>query len=180
MIQNLCNIIEEVNFDTFYKATIIEASQLPDFNHLTRDDEVLSIINSIPDSFQAMVIQFLPEKFSISSGTVIEDGNKNYQNKFSLPLVPQDANIQNLLETYNNKLVVAFITRHSHSYLYGTKAQPMLFTYDELHSPTVLGLKGYNLNMAGEGYGPPKYFAGKESDFPVVQRGLAFQLAGSI
>ena len=72
MIQNLCNIVEDVNFDTFYKATIIEASQLPDFNHLTKDEEVLSIINSIPDTFQAMVIQFLPEKFNLSNNTVIE------------------------------------------------------------------------------------------------------------
>ena len=180
MIHNLCNIVEEVNFDTFFKATIIEASQLPEFNHLTKDQEVLSIINSIPESFQAMVIKFMPEKFSLSNNTNIRNANRSYRTSFSLPLVPQDAAIQALLETYNNKMVVVFITRHTHSYLYGTQAQPLLFTYDEMHAPTVMGLKGYNLSMSGDGYGSPKYFAGKEADFPVVQRGLAFQLAGSL
>ena len=180
MIQNLCNIVEDVNFDTFYKATIIEASQLPHFNHLTKDNDILGIVNSIPQTFQAFVISFLPEKFSLGNDTTVRNTQKIYESKFSLPLVPQDANIQNLLETYNNKLVVTFITRHTHSSLYGTKAQPMLFTYDEMHSPSPAGLKGYNLNMRGQSYGAPKHFAGKESDFPIVQRGLAFQLAGSL
>ena len=180
MINNLCNIVEDVNLDIFYKATVIEASQLPDFNNLTKDADVLGIVNSIPDTFQAMVLPFLPEKFSIAGNTQIRNGNKIYNSQISLPLLPQDANIQNLLEQYNNRLVVAFVTRHGHSYLYGTKAQPLLFTYDELHATTHTGLKGYTLKMKGEAYGPAKYFAGKESDFPVIRRGLAFQLAGSI
>lgn len=180
MIQNLCNILEDVNFDTFYKATIIEASQLPEFNHLTKDIDILGIVNSIPQTFQAFVISFLPEKFSLSNDTTISNNQKIYDSRFSLPLVPQDANIQNLLETYNNKLVVAFITRHTHSSLYGTQAQPLLFTYDDMYSPTPGGLKGYNLKMSGRGYGAPKLFAGKETDFPIIERGLAFQLAGSL
>lgn len=180
MIQNLCNIIEDSNFDTFFKATIIEASQLPDFNHLSKDSDVLAMINSIPVEFQAMIIKFLPEKFSLGNSTSLQKGNKMYKTQFSLPLVPQDANIQNLLETYNNKEVVAFITRHTHSHLYGTSAQPLLFTYDELHAPNPTGLKGYSLSMSGDSYGAPKYFAGAESEFPVLNRGLAFQLAGSL
>ena len=180
MIQNLCNLVEDINFDTYYKATIIEASQLPFFNHLTKDSDILGIVNSIPQTFQAFVISFIPEKFSLSNDTAISKNQKSYESRFSLPLVPHDVNIQNLLERYNNKLVVVFITRHTHSSLYGTQAQPLLFTYDEMHSPSPTGLKGFNLNMRGKGYGAPKHFAGKESDFPIVQRGLAFQLAGSL
>lgn len=180
MIQNLCNVIDELNFDTFYKASIIEASQLPKFNHLTKDGEVLTIINNLPEEFQAMIIQFLPEKFSLDNSTNIVNGSRNYRTRFSLPLVPQDANIQNLLETYNNKEVVVLITRHTHSYLYGTSEQPLLFTYDELHAPGPTGLKGYNLSMGNDSYGAPKYFAGQESEFPIINRGLAFQLAGSL
>lgn len=180
MIQDLCNIIEDNNLDTYYKAFIIEASQLPPFNYLTPDAEILAIVNSLPVEFQGMLIRFLPEKFSLASRTVIQNGNKTFKYSFSLPLVPQDANIQNLLETYNNKEVVAFITRHSHSILYGTQEQPLLFTYDDLNANTVTGLKGYDLSMAGDGYGAAKLFAGKESEFPVINRGLAFQLAGSL
>lgn len=180
MIQNLCNIIEESNLDTFYKILIAEASQLPTFSHLTPDEEVLTIINSLPESFQAMVVPFLPEKFSVSNNSRLRNGNKSHETSISLPLVPQDANIQSLLESYNNKLVVAFLTRHTHSHLYGTQAQPLLFKYDELHATSPTGLKGFTLQMAGEGYGAPKFFAGKESDFPVINRGLAFELAGSL
>ena len=180
MIHNLCNLIEEFNFDTFYKATIIEANQLPYFNHLNPPAEILGIINSIPSSFQAMVVPFIREKFSISDGTKLNNGNINFSPKISFPLVPQDAAIQSLLNSFNNREVVVFISRITHSYLYGTKAQPLLFTYDELHATAPTGLKGYTLNMQGESYAPAIYFAGKETDFPVVQRGLAFQLAGSL
>lgn len=180
MIQNLCNIFNESSFDTFFKIVIIEATQLPKFNHLTPDEEVLSVVNSLPSAFQAMVIPFIPEKFSLSSNTALVNENKQYRHSVSLPLIPQDAAIQGLLESFNNKLVVAFVVRHSHSHLYGTSEQPLLFTYDELHAPTPAALKGYNLAMAGETYGAAKYFAGKETDFPVIDRGLAFQLAGSL
>jgi len=180
MIHNLCNVIDELNFDTFYKASIVEASQLPKFNHLTKDEEILGIINNLPEEFQAMIIRFLPEKFSLGNKTAIKNGTRIYQTDFSLPLVPQDANIQNLLETYNNKEVVVLITRHTHSYLYGTSEQPLLFTYDEMHAPSPIGLKGYNLSMSNDSYGAPKYFAGNETDFPIINRGLAFQLAGSL
>ncbi|MCC4228393.1 hypothetical protein [Zunongwangia profunda] len=180
MIQNLCNIYGDENFDTFYKAMIIEASQLPKFNHLTKEQEVLTMINNLPQEFQAMTIRFLPERFSLGNRTRIQRGSRLYETDFSLPLVPQDANIQNLLETYNNKEVVVLITRHTHSHLYGTSEQPLLFTYEELHNPAPSGLKGYTLSMANESYGAPLYFAGNEAEFPIINRGLAFQLAGSL
>ncbi|MDN3595308.1 hypothetical protein [Zunongwangia endophytica] len=180
MIQNLCNIVQEDNFDTFHKATIIEASKLPKFNHLTKAQDVLTIINNLPEEFQAMIIRFMPERFNLSNKTKIQKGSRIYKTDFSLPLSPQDANIQSLLETYNNKEVVVLITRHSHSYLYGTSEQPLLFTYEELHNPAPSGLKGYTLSMNNESYGAALYFAGNEAEFPVVNRGLAFQLAGSL
>lgn len=180
MIQNLCNLVEDVNFDIFYKATIIEASQLPNFDHLTPNSEILGIINSLPESFQAMVVPFLREKFTITDGTRLNNSNVNFSPRISFPLVPQDAAIQELLNTYNNKEVVLFVSRLTHSYLYGTSAQPLLFTFDELHATTPTGLKGYTLNMQGDNYGPATYFAGRESEFPVLNRGLAFQLAGSL
>lgn len=180
MIYNLANLVEENNFDTFHKATIIEASQLPTFNYLSNKQNILTVLNSIPPSAQAMVVPFLQENFNLANATQIKNGNKHYSTSFSFPLVPQDAAMQELLETYNNRLVVAFITRHSHSQLYGTQAQPLLFTFDELHANNTTGLKGYTLKMSGEGYGPPLYFEGAEADFPIVQRGLAFKLAGTL
>ena len=127
-----------------------------------------------------MIIRFLPERFSLGNKTRIQNGSRLYDTDFSMPLTPQDANIQKLLEAYNNNEVVVLITRHTHSYLYGTSEQPLLFTYDELHNTSPSGLKGYTLSMTNVSYGAPLYFAGNEAEFPIVNRGLAFQLAGSL
>lgn len=180
MIHSLCNLVDELNFDTFYKATIIEATQLPFFDHLTPSEEILTIINNLSQAEQAMVVPFLPEKLNVSSGSIFNNGNKGYSHNISFPLVPQDAAIQALLENYNNQLVLVFISRLTHSYLYGTQAQPLLFSYNELHAPTKPALKGYTLSQQGRTYGPAVYFAGKEAEFPVINRGLAFELAGSL
>ncbi len=179
-MQNLCNLVEEQNLDTFYRILIAEASSLPRFDNLTSQEEILTVLNSLPSTHQAMIIPLLPEKYNIGSGTKLNNRSTGYAHNISFPLVPQDAAIKSLLETYNNKTVVAFLTRQSHSYLYGTSAQPMLFTFDELHAPNKTSLKGYTISMQGESYGPAIYFAGSEEDFPVINRGLAFQLAGTI
>lgn len=180
MIHNLCNLVSDSNLDTFYKILIAEASQLPAFDHLTPKADVLGIINSLPNTFQAMVLPFLPEKHTLAAAAKLVNDNTQWNNSISFPLVPQDEAIQALLETFNNKEVVAFLVRISHSHLYGTQAQPLLFSYSELHAPTKTGLKGYNVTMQGDGYGAPMYFAGSESSFPVIKRGLAFELAGSL
>ncbi len=76
--------------------------------------------------------------------------------------------------------MVAFVARRSHSHLYGTSQQPLVFSFTELHATNPTGLKGFTLSMKVEGYGDAKYFAGNEDEFPVIRRGLAFELAGSL
>jgi len=180
MIYNLCNLIDETNLDSFYKILIVEASKLPAFDHLTPKNEVLGIINSLPESFQAMVVPFMRDKHSLSSSPKNNNGNTIWNHGISFPVVPQDEAIQDLLESFQNREVVAFMVRITHSHLYGTQLQPLLFSYDELHSPNKLGLKGFTISLQGETYGAPMYFAGSEAEFPVINRGLAFQLAGSL
>jgi len=180
MIQNLCNLVDENNMDTFYKIFIAEASQLPFFNELSDPNDVLTIINNLPETFQAMVIPFMPAKFSLSSGSQTSNGNVSWRHGISFPLVPQDAALQSLLKQYNNKEVVALMVRVSKSHLFGTQAQPLLFSYSDLNDSTKPGLKGYTISLQGETYGEAIYFEGKEAEFPVINRGLAFQLAGSL
>ena len=180
MIYNLCNLVDETNLDLFYKITIIEASQLPTFNHLSNKDDILNIINGIPSTFKAMIIPLLPEKLSLSHSDASRELNNRWSTRINFPVVPQDSAIQDLLNTYNNRDVVAFISRVTHSHLYGTQAQPLRFSFDELHSSTPSGLKGFTINLSGSGYGPAKYYAGKAADFEVVTKGLAFTLAGSL
>lgn len=180
MIHNLCNLVDDSNLDNFYKILICEATQLPSFNELTPKAEVLGIMNSIPAEFQAMVVPFLREKHNLSSAPQDNNGNIKWRHSVSFPLVPQDEAIQSLLETYNNKEVVSFLVRVTHSHLYGTQQQPLIFSYSELHSPNKTGLKGFTLSMQGETHAPAFYFAGNESEFPVINRGLAFPLAGSL
>ena len=180
MITNVCNIHTDFNFDTFNKVRIIEASQLPPFNHLMPKPDILAILNAVPETVQAMDIPLLPEKFSVKNDTKIKSGNKQYDTRISFPLLPQDENLKNLLETYNNKLVIAFLIRHHYSYLYGTQAQPLLFTYDELHAASPAGIKGYSLSMDGSGYGTAKYFSLSEQEIMPDVNYLAFTLSGTL
>ena len=180
MIYNLCNLVDETNLDLFYKITIIEATQLPKFDHLTPKDEILNIINNIPPTFKAMVVPLLPEKISLSNADASRGANNSWSTRINFPMVPQDVALQELLDTYNNREVVAFLSRITHSHLYGTQAQPLRFSFNEMHSSTPSGLKGFQVSLSGTGYGAAKYFAGKDSDFEVTKKGLAFTLAGSL
>lgn len=159
---------------------IAEASALPRFDEVTPKEEVLSIINSLTVNSQAMVIPLLPEKYTLNSGAKLINGNSGFGHRISFPVVPPDAAIKSLLETFNNRMVIAFFTRITHSHLYGTSAQPLLFSFSELHAPDKKGLKGFTLDMQGDTYGSALYFAGREETFPVINRGLAFELAGTI
>lgn len=180
MIYDLCNIYSEINLDTFHQVSIIEATQLPSFNHLQNKMDILAILNSIPDSFQAIRVPLLPEKTSISCDTKISNGEKQYDSRIRFPLLPQDSALKELLETYNNKLVVALVKRNNQSHLYGTSDQPLLFVYDELHANNNQGLKGFDISLSGAGYGAPIYFSQEEIGQDPVIDGLAFELAGTL
>lgn len=180
MIYNLCNIFSDQNLDTFHQISIIEATQLPDFNHLDPKLDILAILNSLPDHFQAMRVPFLPEKTRIQSQTKIRNQNRNYATDLKFPVLPQDSALKDLLETYNNKLVVALVKRNTQSHLYGTSAQPLTFVYDELHANNHQGMKGFDISLDGEGYGAPIYFSQAEIGTEPVIDGLAFQLAGTL
>lgn len=180
MITNLCNIVPDFNMDTFYKIRIILASELPSFNHLVTNDDILEILNNLPDTVPAMDIPLLPEKYNVKNDSKIRNGNKSFDTKITFTISPQDAAIKNLLETYNNRYVVAFIIRRTYSYLYGTPAQPLLFTYDELHANNPAGLKGFSIDLDGEGYGAAKYFEGNEDQILSNIPFLAFELSGPL
>ncbi len=180
MITNLCNLFTDFNLDTFYKIRIIEAGQLPDFNHLTSKLDILAIINDLPDTVQAMDVPLLPEKFTVKNDTKLRSGSKVYETKISFPLLPMDSNLKTLLETYNNKLVIAFLYRQTYAHLYGTAAQPLLFMYDELHASNPIGIKGFSLQLDGEGYGDAKYYTNPEQQIMPDMGYLAFTLAGTL
>lgn len=180
MIYDLCNLYSDENFDTFHHINIIEASQLPKFNHLDSNTNILQIINSLPEEFQAMRIPLMPEKHSVDSKARINNHKKTWQNKIDFPLLPQDEALLQLLESYNNRLVIAFLRKYRSARLYGTSMQPLLFSFEEMNSPTPAGLKGYNIQLEGDTYGSPVYFTPEEIGSNPIIQGLAFPLAGSL
>lgn len=175
MIQELCNIGNEHIIDTFYKVSIFEASQLPAFNHLTNDAAVKSILDTIPDNYQVLLTDLLPENISVRNPSKITASGSTNQTTISFVVTPQDKNLQALLETYQNKEVVVLVSKRNTTHLYGTQAQPLLFSYSELNNNTPNGLKGYTINISGEGYGTTKLF--ENLTFTIYSRGLAFELA---
>lgn len=180
MVYDLCNLYEQDNLDTFHEINIISTKNLPEFNDLDKNDDVLSLINSLPQEHNILRIPLMPEKYSVRSETRILKNNKKFETKINFPLTPQDRNLKQILDMYNNQTVVVFLKRHLQSQLYGTGMQPLLMTYEELHSSKSTGLKGFTLNIEGTTYGASRYFTAAEvEDSPIVQ-GLAFELAGSL
>lgn len=180
MIYNLCNLYSDANFDTFHHVSIIEATQLPRFDHYTSNNQILQIINSLTQNHKVLHIPLMPEKINVKSNTKTSSNNKLWDNKINFPVTPQDQELKRLLDTYNNKLVIALVKKYNQMHLYGTSAQPLVFIYDDLHANTPAGLKGFSLNMEGETYGSAIYFNAQEiADNPIIQ-GLAFPLAGTL
>lgn len=178
MIQDLCNIGHEHHIDTFYKVAVFEATQMPSFNHLTSDALVEDMITNLPDTSQVFLANLLFNNIKVSHGTKVNADGKLFATDVSFVLTPQDKNLQALLDQYNNQEVIILVSKRNTSHLYGTSDQPLLFTYNELNSPLPNVLKGYTVQMSGDGFGSSKLF--EEVDFNIYQRGLAFELAQEI
>lgn len=178
MIQQIHNHIDDHHIDTFYKAAIIEHSYLPKFTHLTPDNVIQDYITNIADTSQVMLVNLLPNNINVNHSSSSKPSGKIYKSKISFTLTPQDKNLQQLLETYNNKEVVILISKRESNHLYGTSMQPLLFTFSELNNAKPNVIKGYSIQLTGEGYGGSKLF--EEITFNIFSRGLAFQLASSL
>ena len=175
---DLSKLGNEHIIDTFYKVSIFEASQLPKFNHLTPDETIKTILDTIPDNYQVLLTDLLPENISVRNPSKITASGSSNQSSISFVVTPQDKNLQALLETYQNKEVVVLVLKRNTTHLYGTSDQPLLFKYNELNNPKPSGLKGYTIILNGEGYGSTKIF--ENFTFGIYERGLAFQLAQQI
>lgn len=177
MIYQLCNHNNE-QIDTFFKVAVIKKEALSNFTHLDSDETIETIITSLPDSADVFIIDLLPENLRLTSNTKINASGKNYPVKAGFVVTPQDKNLQQLLETYNNQEVVLLLDQHTATYIYGTPLQPLLFKYSELHSSKASGLKGYSIDIDGDSYGAVKLLENIELN--IFSRGLAFELAGSL
>lgn len=175
MIQELCNIGNEHLIDTFYKVAVFESSQLPKFNHLTSDATILNIFETVPDDYQVLLAELLPEDISVSNPPTISDSGSLTKPNIRFTLTPQDKNLQALLETYHNQEVVILVSKRNTTHIYGTSSQPLLFSYSELNSNKPSGLKGYTVTIYGDVYGSAKLF--EDVPFTIYSRGLAFELA---
>lgn len=177
MIYQLCNQgYEQVS--TFTSTAIIRKESLSYFNHLTSNDKIEEIITNIPDSANVIIMNLLPEDLNLDYKTKVDDSGKSYTARASMLLTPQDAALQQLLETYNNEEVVAMFNKNGATHIYGTPQTPLLFTYDEVHSNSGSGNKGYSLDINGRCLGKSKIF--ESITFNIYKRGLAFTLAGSL
>ncbi|MDO6813809.1 hypothetical protein [Tenacibaculum soleae] len=178
MIQEIKNHIDDHHIDTFYKIAVFEKSYLPNFTHLTPDAVIEDYITNITDSSQVMLLNLLQNNIKVNHSSSAKSPGKLYKTKISFTVTPQDKNVQQLLETYNNKEVVVLVSKRETNHLYGTTAQPLLFSFSELNNAKPNVIKGYSIQLTGTGYGGTKLF--EEVTFNVFTRGLALQLAASL
>lgn len=177
MIYELCNHNHE-QIDTFYKVAIIQKNSLANFTHLTSISTIEDIITNLASSSHVLIFDLLPESLNITAPTRITATGETYKVNASMPITPQDANLQSLMEGYNNKEIVLILDKQNTTFIYGTSHQPLIFSYDEKHSNKAEGLKGYTIKLDGECYGSPKILESVELN--IFDRGLAFELAGTI
>ncbi|EKF56220.1 hypothetical protein I215_01818 [Galbibacter marinus] len=175
MIYNLCNSRNEDHVDTYHEVAIIESTQLYSFNHLTPDDQIIDIISNLPDTSQAFITDLLPENIRVTGQTKIGDTGSLFPVSITFTQTPQNKSILELLQKYNNGLVVVLVKKRGSSFLYGTTDQPLIFTFDELNSNNHSTVKGYSIKINGSGYGNSKNF--EDIQFNIFNRGLAFQLS---
>ncbi|WP_421811737.1 hypothetical protein [Flagellimonas sp.] len=178
MIYQLCNLGNEHHIDTFFKVAVFKADNLPYFSHLTKDLSVQDIITNLPDESEVILSDLLPNNVQVAHNTRFSANGKLYNTNIGFTLTPQDKNLQELLEGYNTQEVVVMVSKRNTSHLYGTKAQPLTFTYSELNSPQPGAMKGYTLDISGSTYGKSRLF--EQIQFNVYERGLAFELAQPI
>ena len=177
MIYELCNHNHE-QIDTFYKAAIIQKSALANFTHLSSITTIQEIITNIPSSSNALIFDLLPESLSLNATSKTAVTGETYKVSSNMVITPQDANLQALLEGYNNQEIVLVLDKQEATFIYGTTHQPLLFLYDEKHSNKAEGLKGYTIKLSGEVYGAPKILESVELN--IFDRGLAFELASPL
>lgn len=175
MIYNLCNTRNEHHIDTYHEVAIIESTQLAKFNHLTPDATIVDIITNLPDTSKAFITDLLPENIRPTGQTRIGSNGMVFPVSIAFTQTPQDKSILELLESYNNQLVIALVKKRGSSFLYGTSEQPLLFSFDELNSNNHQTIKGYSVSIEGSGYGHSKIF--EDIQFNIFNRGLAFQLS---
>ncbi len=178
MIQQICNLGNEYNIDTFYKIAIFEASQMRSFTFMTPEDTIKETLTTLPDDSQVLITDLLPNNIKVDHTTKTSNAGKLYASSISFTITPQHKSLQEILETYNNKEVVVLVSKHNTNHLYGTTTQPLLFKYAELNSPDPIAIKGYTITMKGDNYGASKIF--EDLLFNIYSRGIAFSLPQSL
>lgn len=179
MVQDLRCIYRERDLRVFNQIFIVEATQLPLFSHLSKNEDVLTILNSIPETFQAMHMA-LKFDHSVQNPTQLENNSTRNNVAISFPVGPQDQALRNVLDTYQNKEVVALLKKSNMHYLYGSSLHPLTFIYQELHGSNNEDQKGYSITLQGFAPAQPKLFTQAEIDANPIINGLAFELAQSL
>jgi hypothetical protein len=114
---------------------------------------------------------------SVQNPTRLKDSSVSHSVGISFPVGPQNEALRNVLETYQNKLVVTLLKKSNLHYLYGSSLHPLTFIYQELHGANYEDQKGYSINIEGFSPAQPKLFTQVEIDENPIINGLAFDLA---
>ncbi|HEA19966.1 MAG TPA: hypothetical protein ENH87_03510 [Pricia antarctica] len=145
---------------------------------MSPSNKIEGIISALPDESKAFTAELLYNNVRVSHRSQISAQGRLWSNDIGFTLTPQDANLKNLLDDFNNEEVVVLLSKRGSTHLYGFNIQPLLFTYDELNSPLPTDIKGYSISISGNTYGSAQLYESVELD--IYERGLAFELADQL
>jgi len=153
MIHQFCNTQHEGHVDSFCKILILKSSILSFFTHFKAADEVFDMVTNLPDGVDALIVDLLYNDINVQKGTRVSGNGKLFNNDITFTITPQSKEVITALDVFNNNEVVALLFKKTTSQLYGTTAQPLVFSYSEINGPAPGDIKGYQVNVTGDTYG---------------------------
>lgn len=178
MIYNLCQT--ENDHRLFDQISIYQVDDIGDFDEIDSPVSILSILNAMPNTGNALHLQIAPNIVDLSIDREEDNLTTFYDNEISFPLTPLDANLKELLERYEMRRVVVLMKKSDQWYLLGTKLKPLTFRHSFLYTPDQSNKRGYNINISGATYHEGIYFTQAQIDADPINNGLAFELAQSL
>ena len=178
MLHTIINQQNDNNLDTFYKAIIYLAKDFPKFNRFTSNENLSEILSNINNTATVLFLDLLPENITVSNSTVVNNTSKSFTTNIKSTITPQTESIQNALSVFNNKEVFICLQKRETQHLYGSTKEPLLLTFNELHSEQPGKVKGYIININGTTIEKTRFV--NITEFNLVSRLLASPLASGL
>ena len=175
MITTICNLRHEGHIDSFYKIVVLRSQYLRSFTPFMDSLELQEVFSNLLEAVDGFDMELLPDNVNVTHAAINGPNGSRYNTSASFFVSPQEEETKALMEQFLNNEVVVLIHKNTKVHIYGTKEQPLLFSYSEVNGNSPGTLKGYTVSVSGSTTAGALYMP--STDFNIINKGLAFTLA---